>query len=85
MFAVQIGLFSYEISYVDGLFAAKSQQPDGIEFEDGAVDLANLSFMAAQKKSQYMPSAGMIEYYTAQEMGVQMEFPEMESKPNVIY
>lgn len=85
MFVAEIGLFSYEIAYVDGAFTAKSQQPDGVEFEDGAVVEAELAFMTAQGKAEYMPSAEMIEYFTAQEMGVEMEAPEMESEPGVIY
>lgn len=85
MFVAEIGLFSYEIAYVDGAFTAKSQQPDGVEFEDGAVVEAELAFMAAQSDAEYMPSAEMIEYYTAQKMGIELDAPQMESEPGVIY
>lgn len=85
MFTAEIGLFAYNIAYVDGAFTAKSKQPDGVEFESGAIIEAELSFIAAQKKAEYMPTAGMIEYYTAKEMGIDIEVPEMENDPNVIY
>jgi hypothetical protein len=85
MFTAEIGLFSYKIAYVDGAFTAKSKQPDGVEFENGAIIEAELAFISAQKKSEYMPTAGMIEYYTAKEMGIDIEAPEMENDPNVIY
>jgi len=85
MFIVEVGINTYEVAYADGTFIAKSQQPDGKPFEDGVVALAEIAYFEAQKKAEYMPSVGMIEFYTAQEMGIEMEPPEMDSEVGVIY
>lgn len=85
MFVVEVGVNIYEVAYADGTFTAKSQQPDGEPFEDGIVALAEMAFFEAQKKAEYMPSVEMIEFYTAQEMGVTMQPPELDSETGVIY
>lgn len=85
MFVVEVGVSTYEVAYADGTFTAKSQQPYGKPFEDGVIALAEIAFFEAQKKAEYMPSVEMIEYYTAQEMGVDMEQPELDSEAGVIY
>ena len=85
MFIVDVGVNTYEVAYADGTFTAKSQQPDGKPFEDGVIALAEMAYFEAQKNVEYMPSVGMIEFYTAQEMGIEMEQPEMESELGFIY
>jgi exopolysaccharide biosynthesis predicted pyruvyltransferase EpsI len=85
MFIVEVGINAYEVAYADGTFTAKSQQPDGKPFEDGVIALAEMAYFEAQKNAEYMPSVEMIEFYTAQEMGIEMEQPEMESEPDFIY
>jgi hypothetical protein len=85
MFVVEVGIGTYKVAYVDGAFTAKSKQPDGKPFEDGVIALAEMAFFEAQKKTEYMPSVGMIEFYTAQEMGIKMEQPELDSEAGVIY
>lgn len=85
MFVVEVGINTYEVAYADGAFTAKSKQPDGKLFEDGVIALAEMAVFEAQKKTEYMPSVGMIEFYTAKEMGIEMEQPELDSEAGVIY
>ena len=85
MFIVEVGVSTYEVAYADGTFTSKSQQPGGKPFEDGVIALAEMAYFEAQKNAEYMPSVGMIEFYTAQEMGIEMDQPEMDSEAGVIY
>ena len=85
MFVVDVGVSTYEVAYADGTFTAKSKQPDGKPFEDGVIALAEMAFFEAQKKAEYMPSVGMVEFYTAQEMGIEMDEPQLDSEAGVIY
>lgn len=85
MFVADVGVGTYEITYADGSFVAKSQSPEGRGFEDGVAALAQIAFMDAQSAAEYMPTVGMIEYYTALQMGVEVEPPLMESEEGVIY
>lgn len=85
MFVVEVGVSTYEVAYAEGTFTANSQQLDGEPFEGGVVALAEMAFFEAQKKAEYMPSVEMIEFYTAQEMGVTMEPPELDSETGAIY
>ena len=85
MFIFKLGPYSYEISLIDGEFVVKSKQAKGRDSEDGIKAIANSAYFAAQKKSKYMPSAGMIEYCTAQEMGVVIEPSGLEAEEGLIY
>lgn len=85
MFVFNMGISAYDIAYINGEFVAKSQRFDGAPFEDGAVALAEIAYFQAQKKAQYMPTAGMIEFYTAREMGVEIDPPDMDSEAGFIY
>lgn len=85
MFVAEIGVGTYEISYAEGAFSAKSKEPEGRGFEDGVAALAQIAFMDVQSAAEYMPTVGMIEYYTALKMGVEVEQPSMESEEGVIY
>jgi hypothetical protein len=85
MFVFEIGICAYNMSYDNGVFVAKSQRFDGDAFEDGAVALAEIAYFQAQKKAEYMPTAEMIEFYTAREMGVEIEPPGMDSELGFIY
>jgi hypothetical protein len=85
MFLVEVGLNTYEVSYADNQFAVKAVFPDGNDDADAIVALAEISFLAVKARGEYAPTAGMIEYYTAQEMGVEMETPDMDSELDVVY
>lgn len=85
MFSVEIGLHTYQIAYADNQFSAKAENADGYEDTDAAVALAEIAFAAVKGRGEYAPSGGMIEFYTAQEMGVEIEQPELESEPGFIY
>jgi len=85
MFIFKLGLYSYAISLIDGEFVVKCEQDKGRNSEDGIKATAESAYFAAQKQSRYMPSAGMIEYYTAQEMGVSIEPSGLKAEEGLIY
>lgn len=85
MFVVEVAQHSFEISWQDGEFIAKCQQEDGRKYERVMVGAAQSAHNAALGRGQYMPNAGMIEYFTAQEMGVKVDQPEMDWSGDVDY
>jgi hypothetical protein len=85
MFRVEVGLHTYRVSYSDNQFVAKAEKPDGDEDVEAVIALAEIAYTAVKSRGEYAPSGDMIEFYTAEEMGVEMEQPEMESEPGVIY
>lgn len=85
MFRIEVGLHTYQVSYVDNEFVAKAENSDGNEDTEAVAALADIAFAAVKARGEYAPFAEMIEFYTAQEMGIEIDPPEMESEPGVIY
>lgn len=85
MFIFELIPTAYAISFIDGEFVVKSQKADDDDAEDAVKAIAESAYFAAQKKSYYMPSVGMIEYYTAKEMGVAIEPSGLEAEEGLIY
>lgn len=85
MFTVDVGLNTYQVSYADGGFTAKAKNADGNEDTDAVVALAEIAFAAVKARAEYAPSGAMIEFYTAQEMGVEVEPPQLENEPGFTY
>jgi hypothetical protein len=85
MFIFKLLPNTYAVSFTDGEFVVECQQEDGRDTESGVKAIAESAYFAAQKTGHYMPTAGMIEYFTAQEMGVEVDQPEMDWSGDVDY
>ena len=85
MFVFEIAGNSYEIEWGENGFNVKCQQSSGRIFEKNILDLADNAYSKAQDNAEYMPSSGMIEFYTAAIMGVDIEPSGLEAEEGVIY
>lgn len=76
---------SYTVAWIDGGFEVLADQPAGEKYEAGIKAEVELAYAAELAQARYMPTAGMIEYFTAQRLKIKMPIPEMESEEGVIY
>ena len=83
MFIFVEGQHSFEVQREGQTFQVRCQQETGRQFEAGVQALADIAYDKVTGK--YMPSAEMIEYYTALQMGVKIEPPEMDWSGDVDY
>jgi len=83
MFIFSLGMHSFKIKWQNPSFSVRCEQDTGRGFEDGVRALAEIAY--DKVTGQYMPTASMIEYYTALEMGATAETPQMDWSGDVDY